>query len=85
MEQKHALTGKMLVIEIFYMSLTGILPVSQKVFPSMAGNLLVSDKFSKTQSLKRAFLQEIKINNHKPKSFLRLVEDPHEDSAVYRK
>ena len=35
-------------------------------------------------SFKRDFFEEININNHKPKSFLRLVEGAHKDSAANR-
>ena len=35
-------------------------------------------------SFKRDCFEEINTNNHKPKSFLSLVEDAHKDSAANR-
>ena len=71
------------VSDIFSVPLTSILPVNQRDFLSLTGDLPVSDKFSK-QHHSKEFPTKIKRNNHKQKISLRFMDDAHKDSSANR-
>ena len=65
-------------------------PATDRYFTCQSENILhwqviyLSVRNFQITSFKRGGFEEININNHKPKSFLSLVEDAHKDSVANR-